>query len=319
MSFSFCLNKSELMVLAGFGLLFQGLNLDRKSKLIQDSQRLLCSVIEILERNQAPGAIDFKKVACAMISIDHSPKSGGAMNEPTSRRKSDGSMSAPKAFSKSARRFQAIASRFSTGSVAVIKRESGNVRRLTTPIIPIDKSPYSARSDSQGSSSSAVSETLAAQYPKCASSSQSLIERDTTKPPNLDYLSFNEDWTPSPRHISSDSQRTSKPYSYNALPSDGITQEAQNSMDALFPSADLFSTFLSPSPTSVDWSADLWNLASDVGNQPAAPSGISCSEEEITSGEELSTCDLSGDFPRMAIPAAGGPVGLDGLDNTFDL
>lgn len=318
MSFSFCLNKSELIVLAGFGLLFQGLNLDRESKLIQDSQRLLCSVIEILERNQAPGAAVFKKVACAMISIDHFPKRGGAINEPTSRRKSDGSMSAPKVFSKSARKFQAIASRFSTGSVPVIKRESGNVRRLTTPVVTTERSPFSARSDSQGSSSSAVSETLAAQYPKCASSWQSLVEHDTTKPPNLDYLSFNDDSIPSPRHVSSDSQRTSKPYSYNALPSDSVTQEAQSSMDALFPSADLFSTYLSPSPTSVDWSTDLWNLTSDVANQPA-PSRISCSEEEITSGEELSTCDLSGDFPPLAMPAAGGLVALDGLDGTFEL
>lgn len=316
MSFSFCLNKSELMVLAGFGLLFQGLNLDRKSKLIQDSQRLLCSVIDILERNNAPGAAEFKKVACAMISVDHFPKSGITVNEPTSRRKSDSSMPAPKAISKSARKLQAIASRFSTGSVPIIKRESGNIRRLTTSIMPTERSPFSARSDSQGSSSSAASENLAAQYPRCASSSQSLVQCETMKPPNLDYLSFNDDSTPSPRHVPSDGQNFPKPHSHNVLPSDSVTQEAQSSMDALFPSADLFSTYLSPSPTSVDWSTDLWNLASDIGNQPA-PSGNS--EEEITSGEELSTCDLSGDFPRMTIPAAGGLVGLDGLDGTFDL
>ncbi len=43
MSFSICLNKDNVLLLAGFGLLYQTLGLDRKGKLIQDSQRLLCT------------------------------------------------------------------------------------------------------------------------------------------------------------------------------------------------------------------------------------------------------------------------------------
>ena len=106
MSFSFCLNKNELLLLAGFGLLFQGLNLDRKGKLIQDSHRLLCSVTEILERNNAPGAADFKKIACAMISVDRFSKDAQAMP--------DGNMPAPK------KRFEII-SKITSISFALLK------------------------------------------------------------------------------------------------------------------------------------------------------------------------------------------------------
>ncbi|KAL8638815.1 MAG: hypothetical protein Q9226_008956, partial [Calogaya cf. arnoldii] len=96
MSFSFCLNKNELLLLSGFGLLFQGLDLNRKGKLLQDSQRLVCSVIAIVERNAALGSAAFKSVACAMISVDRFPKSVQAVkNSLSPRRKSDSNMRAP--------------------------------------------------------------------------------------------------------------------------------------------------------------------------------------------------------------------------------
>ena len=60
LSFSFCLNRNEVLVQAGFGLLFQTLGLARDGKLIKDSNRLVCSVMDMLERGSAAGSMEFR-------------------------------------------------------------------------------------------------------------------------------------------------------------------------------------------------------------------------------------------------------------------
>src|SRR3954471_2100458 len=49
LSFSFCLNRNEVLVQAGFGLLFQTLGLARDGKLIKDCNRLIFSIMDMLE------------------------------------------------------------------------------------------------------------------------------------------------------------------------------------------------------------------------------------------------------------------------------
>ena len=70
MSLSFCLNKHELLLLSGFGLLFQGLDLKEDGRFIWDNQRLVCSVIEILGRNVGLGALEFKRLACSILAVE---------------------------------------------------------------------------------------------------------------------------------------------------------------------------------------------------------------------------------------------------------
>lgn len=247
MSFSFCLNKNELLLLAGFGLLFQGLNLDRKGKLIQDSQRLLCSVIEILERNAAPGAADFKKIACAMMSVNSVPKNARVSEDPPTRRNSDDTMLAPKNASKSARKLQAIASRFA-GNAPIVKRKTTSARRSTAPTLPIDSISYYARSDSQNSVSSSVSDSMPQSgYSSHTTASQSPQQNASLKPPNLDYLSFNNDPTPSPYSMS---PRTSENINneMGGLPSCNDAEQGQPPLDSLFPTTDMFSAYLQTPP-----------------------------------------------------------------------
>ena len=45
---------------AGFGLLYQTLNLARDGKLIKDCNRLICCVMDMLERGSAAGALEFR-------------------------------------------------------------------------------------------------------------------------------------------------------------------------------------------------------------------------------------------------------------------
>lgn len=311
MSFSFCLNKNELLLLAGFGLLFQGLNLDRRGKLIQDSQRLLCTVIEILERNAAMGAAEFKTVACAMMSVERFSKSAQGSDDTAARRKSEGNMAAPK---ESARKLQTITSRFSTGSAQVVKRESTSGRRFTAPALSTGQLSGYDRSTSQNSVSSVVSDPIPQHgYSPRPTTSQSPRQNSSLKPPNLDYLSFN-DPTPSPNTMSPGSSRQFRT-------SDLANQQMQPPLDSLFPSEDVFSSYVSP-PPSADfvWCSDIWAMPSNVGNQPDASQGrVSFSEEDLTSGEELSSCEVGADFHGLAMPNVDGLVGLDGLDENFGL
>lgn len=314
MSFSFCLNKNELLLLAGFGLLFQGLDLDRKGKLIQDSQRLLCSVVEILERNAAMGAAEFKRVACAMISVERCPKGARGLDGTSARRISEGNMAAPKKTSRSTRKFQSIASRFSTGNAPVVKRESSSGRRFTAPTLPTGQLTGCDRSTSQNSVSSVVSDPMPQYgYSRRATSSQSPRQKPSLKSPNLDYLSFN-DSPPSQNGMSPDSSR-------QFMAPDLVNQQMQPPLDRLFPSDDVFSSYAS-SPPSADfgWCSDIWAMPSNLDEQPDALQGrLSLSEEDLTSGEELSTCDVGADFRSLAMSNVDGLVELDGLDESFGL
>ena len=314
MSFSFCVNKNELLLLAGFGLLFQGLNLDRRGKLIQDSQRLLCSVIEILERNAAMGAAEFKKVACAMISIERFPKGARGSDDTAARRKSEGNMAAPKESSRSARKVQAIASRFSTGNAPVVKREASSGRRFTAPNLPTGQFSGFDRSTSQKSVSSVASDPMPQHgYSRRNTNSNSPRQNSSSKPPNLDYLSFN-DSIPSPNNMSPGS-------SWQYRTPDMASQQLQPPLDSLFPSEDVFSSYVSPPPSAdFGWCSDIWAMPTNVGNQPDTSQGrVSFSEDDLTSGEELSSCDMGGEFRGLAMPNVDGLVGLDGLDEDFGL
>ena len=320
MSFSFCLNKNELLLLSGFGLLFQGLDLDRKGKLIQDSQRLMCSVIEILERNKAPGAAEFKKVACAMISVERNPKSNRGPEDTTSRRKSDGIMPAPKVSLKGAKKqIQAVASRISGGTFRHIKQEDPLCRRATAPSLSTSNVAIYSRSDSQNSIASAISEPSPQyNYTKASGILKSPHQAIPYETPNLDYLSFNNDQTPSPNFPSAMSGNLYK--DTEALNS--ILQQPQPPYEGLFPSPEMLSVYISPSPSSAtyDWASEVWAMPSDLGGHPtSAPSVLSFSEEELTSGEELSSCDMGREYRGIVMPNVDEFSGLEGLEGSFNL
>ena len=64
MSFSFCINRNEVLTLCGLSLLYQGLDLKQEGKLMKDGQRLVCTVVKCLDKAKAPGAIRLQKTCC---------------------------------------------------------------------------------------------------------------------------------------------------------------------------------------------------------------------------------------------------------------
>lgn len=121
MSFTFCLNQDEILVLSGFGLLFQGLSLDSASKILKDNQKMVFAVADILEKSHAPCAPEFRKIAqsffpAATPKRQSSPKNATANHATLSRHNSD-SVVAPGPTSSSLpsstkKQLKAIASRF---------------------------------------------------------------------------------------------------------------------------------------------------------------------------------------------------------------
>ncbi|KAF2222002.1 fungal-specific transcription factor domain-containing protein [Elsinoe ampelina] len=94
LSFSFCLNKEELLVLAGFGSLMQTLDLEDGSKVLRDNQKTLALIISQLDQMKASVASEFRRVACSYLPTSRRAPSNSSSSS-SSRHGSLGSMPAP--------------------------------------------------------------------------------------------------------------------------------------------------------------------------------------------------------------------------------
>lgn len=339
MSFSFCLNRNEVLILSGFGLLFQGLDLNRHGKLIKDNHRLVCSVIELLERASAPGAAEFKKVACSMLSIE-----GVAKNNSEStlalQPKPAAPMPAPRDTTRSARKqLQAIASRFSFSANRMAKQEQNATRRATIPETGPGIVPTFVRNNSQLSISSARSEPALVHtarqrsiYPSTPTHPDSaLVQGGRQRPPanreppirmaatpmdgpNLDYLPFSNDPVPTdPMAQRTDKLNVSTIEWERLLGS--LDSGQSNIYDGIYggsaagSAADMLSNNHAPSSfeggRSLGRSPDAsWSDSHLHLSLGAMKSVLSISDESLTSGsgEDLSTssCDLGLGGSRQA-------------------
>ena len=315
MAFSFCLDKNGLLLLAGLGLLYQGLELDSKGRLIQDSQRLMCSVIDTLERKGAPGSTDFKRVACAMNTVDRDSEGPKVLDSKTApRRMSDGIMPAPKTMAKTPRKqLQALASRF-TSAVAPLPVKQGITwsRRSTVPNV----ARLYARSDSQNSISSAISDPTHRSEHYKSGTTRPASYTATSETPNLDYLSFGSEAMSNLDSRPHTSGTMLKDPKADHLTGPNSEQQLDIPFNSLFPSPDVLSAYISTSSSGThDWGPDMWTVAPPPSNDTAcAHSVLSFSEEEITCGEELSTGDLGVKYRGIAIPSLDA---LDGFDGNF--
>ncbi|KAL9100869.1 MAG: hypothetical protein Q9163_003813 [Psora crenata] len=285
MSFSFCLNQNHVLTMAGFGLLFQTLDLDRKGKLIEDSQRLLCSVMSRLERDRARGAAEFKKIACAIISVERPPKTAPTVSKAaTIHRKPNPAMPAPKSNSKSPGNFRASTYRNSSTPSPRVEEDLER-QRLTSPTLSPSMLPGHSLNDGRSMVRSPASNpwhnTELKKEPNIISS---LSSSEHINLPNLDYLDFN-DGPVAPSNKASPPLTKSSSYVLGAATHCMNTSE-QGGLEAAFPATDIFS-YMSESPLgSFVWSPDIWNMATDLNDQPqAAQRRPSFPEEELMKRE----------------------------------
>lgn len=355
MSFSFCLNKNEMLTLCGLSLLYQGLDLKQEGKLMQDGQRLVAAVVQLLEKANAPGAADFKKLSASM-TIDtqvRSPsgRSPNGMGAPTS------SKSTP---SPHVAKQQIRPQIYRHGSASMSENDllsqQEKLRRATLPNIN-PRQEYMPHGRSSMDSTRSESPMSKRDYRNSSSQLPAMLKPrlvKNEKPPNLDYLSLSN--TPVASQPQSPVQSRPQPSQNNAhtpiFTSTGYSVSKTSGVspsewEALLGSLDggqtnLYDAIyggpalsLTDNATSNygDWSPDSqWDMTSltmnDFGNEApgAARSVLSFSEESLSSGEDLSTSELSLGGGRqdyghhlMGSGTAGDGYLLEGLDATFGL
>ncbi|KAF1849308.1 uncharacterized protein K460DRAFT_305313 [Cucurbitaria berberidis CBS 394.84] len=330
LSFSFCINRNEVLVQAGFGLLFQTLNLARDGKLIKDSNRLVCSVMDMLEGGSAAGFTEFRRVGCSMVAI---PRVEQMPAPPLSRHNSDGNMGAPMdTFRATQKSLKAIAARFSPSAIKA-RQEAQEPRRATLPAIspnmgvhanPSSTSLSSIRSEPPIARSeptlSPLSHRASFTMPNKRRPSQSNNQHR-----NIDYLSF----------------ATDPLASYALQATHGVKSEVSTSdWERLLSSLDngqtnIYDTIYGGTPadalvdvaplsasgdSNVTWSPNVWNWGSGNEQAPPPQSVLSFSDESLTSCEEFGsgTCDY-GSTPGSDRLYTGIMIPDMGLDGNFGL
>jgi hypothetical protein len=322
MSFTFCVNKHELLILSGFGLLFQGLGLKKDGKLVRDHQKVIQSISQILERTHAPAGTPFKKFTCSLLAMDSPVPSPDIMlpDRPQPRNNPEPKMLAPPVCSKGpGRRLGTVPPRFPSGNDGRRPKEDYTLTRRST--VPDLTAPQYTRAGSQISISSVQSEPTIRRTSTISSPPQSLPSGEHL---NLDYLSFGEDLSPVPSYPPPPvaSKPTPSP-DWDRLLGYVDTNQNFTECENNYLTPDFFtpSLELPPGDAVQDCSAEMWNMSDNnngVQNTEQARSVLSFSEESLTSNsEQQSSCDMANrEYLGYAVPHMVGE-NMGGMD-TFN-
>jgi len=347
LSFSFCLNRNEVLVQAGFGLLFQTLTLAREGKLIKDSNRLVCSVMDMLERGNAAGYAEFRRVGCGIVAV---PQVEQMPAPPLSRHNSEGHMGAPlDTFRATQKSLKALAARFSP-SMMKNARQDQEPRRATLPALspsvgahanPSLTSLSSIRSEPPVARSeptlSPLSHRASFSMPNKRRPSQPTPQHQQQQQQqqqqrNIDYLSFANDPLASYALQNNQGIKTEVSTSDWERLLSSLDNGQTNIYDTIYggPPADALVDVAPQSAntdnSNVTWSPNVWNWSAYSSEAPPPQSVLSFSDESLTSGEEFSTgaCDYGSTpgsdrlYPGIMIPGDyDSTTGLTGLDATY--
>ncbi|KAH7068067.1 fungal-specific transcription factor domain-containing protein [Paraphoma chrysanthemicola] len=337
LSLSFCLNRNEILVQAGFGLLFQTLDLARDGKLIKDCNRLVCSVMDMLESGNAAGYTDFRRIGCTLVAV---PRVEQMAAPSLSRHNSESSMGAPSdTFRATQKTLKAIAARFSPGALKNGRQEPQEPRRATLPAISPSMGVHGNQSSSSLSSIRseppvARSEPTLSPMSHRASFSMSNKRRpspQTFQQRNIDFLSFANDPLASYALSANGGVKSEVSSSDWERLLSSLDNGQTNIYDTIYggPPADalLDMTPLSaPADNNATWSPNTWNWNA-YNEQNPPQSVLSFSDESLTSGEEFSSNPYEmGSTPGsdrlysgIMIPDMSTPTGFSGLDGNFGL
>jgi len=356
MSFSFCLNKNEMLTLCGLSLLYQGLDLKQEGKLMQDGQRLIVSVIHFLEKSRAPGAADFKKLAASMINLDPQSRVSPGRSPNSMAAPASGKSTPSPPMAKQQIRPQIYRHGSATMSETDLLSQQEKLRRATVPSI-MHRQDYNPHGRTSTDSTRSESPTSKRDFRSPAQQLPTMLKPRTLKnekPPNLDYLSLSNtpvqsqpqspvqsrtqqqqpvpnNHTPMYQHNPYSTTKTSSvsPSEWEVLLG-SLDGGQTNLYDAIYGGPALSLTDNSSSNYG-DWSPDSqWDMTSftmnDFSSAPgAARSVLSFSEESLSSGEDLSASDLGLggrplDYRQVLLPGSGSDgYLLEGLDATFGL
>jgi hypothetical protein len=359
MSFSFCLNKNEMLTLCGLSLLYHGLDLKQEGKLMQDGNRLVSVVIKYLETAKAPRAADFRRLAASMINLDTKPKPSNAMGAPSSTKPAVAPLPNTKPNTSPSGRHKQLQSQVHRHASASMSEsdllsQQEKLKRVTLPNVSSQPSESQSHHYGRTSMDSAWSESAMDKrdYRGSAPHSRTILKPragKTSKLPNLDYLSLHT--TPTQSQPQAQPSQTTQVSHGSILPTSAYsgpkTTAESTEWDVLLGSFDDRNLYdaIYGGPSSAhlslgaagsnygSWSPESWDLASapvgDFMNAATSQSVLSLSDEGLSSGEEPSANEMGQADPEFAykddfLPGAGllsdGYRYLyDGSDGTFGL
>lgn len=327
MSFSFCLNKMDALVLCGVTLLYQSLELKHDSKLIKDVERLTNSVLKTLQKARAPGICDLKRVARMLIVVNEPPQSASMQRSPGTTMAAPPRASPPASGLKKGLPYGRHAG--ATMSEADLLSQQEKLRRMTMPSASATR-PELYRTPSRASFDHATTEQSTTQRDHRFSISQiqqTMMRMSPTHKAkaNMDYLSLNNNATPGPQPASPNQTHLSHsqpippahqpqvsmypPSTMNKGVSGGgislseweallgAMDGGQNNVyDAMYGGPALsLETPTSAATNYTEWSPDPWELSRftigdlELNTSAAGPQSVlSLSDESLSSGDDLS-------------------------------
>lgn len=314
LTFSFCLNKNELLTLSGFGVLFQALDLDKDSKLMKDNEKSFCSVAEVLGRRNAPGTAEFKRIGCSLLSVlrtqDHQELSKKAADV------ADVSLQTQK-------QLQALSARYSSHALEPKQRKPTSLADAESMRAPPDtlrkRSLHKEFSVISNSASISLPRRPSSQTTCTSTSSEAGLKResidssgttsyDTTSfTPNLDFFPLINNgmfdqrlkFELTPDEVAWEGVLSGFDDNYFNSHSSGFTNEL-TAEAFLAPTQTYHPQLQPPYATEPSWPTEFWGHGANFGVTPQPPSVLSFSDESFTSAEDLSSIDLSCTVGDMA-------------------
>ncbi|RDW62848.1 fungal-specific transcription factor-containing protein [Coleophoma crateriformis] len=343
MSFSFCLNKNEMLSLCGLSLLYQCLDLKQDSKLRQDGERQVEVVLKYLEKGKAPGYNDFKKLTGTMLSKGIT-NGDARIPAPISAKPTP---SPP----MSKKNIQPGTSRHYSASMSEqdLLAQQEKLRLATLPNLAKnhESMPSMGRSSTEPVRHDPAHRPDVRRPSQLSPTARGTLSNQRTNP-NLDYFALGN--TPADSQANSPQSRPhtiglgpqplqtyQNPQSYENSKSSAISASEweallgsldagqTNMYDAIYggpaislpsePSRTTPSTYASSSFD--EWSPESWDMTSLSMNDLSshqAQSVLSFSEESLSSGEDLSASEMS----NRGLDCSDQYL-LEGLDATFGL
>lgn len=335
MSFSFCLNKADLLMLCGMALLYQGLELKQESKLLKDNEKVVNAIVQTVERMKASIAYDFRRVADLLIKVDEPPPSPstspGHSADPTLR-KAPVSKPKKKSSSQASQSQQYPIGRHSSVSETDLLAQQEKLKRVTIQLPELaraaDAQPHRSLSRSSLDSARPSPASLLQRRDQRLSMSQAVMvaRASPTQKPNLDYLALGNPLTqqpspPSPVHSHpvvsptfytpvQPSQKSSTAHGSGISASEweallGPIEGGQSNLyDNMYCAPHL--SLDTPVTSAVDgsWSPESLDLSTFNLGDFANPHGSSSSEESLSSvsgGDDFSSLD----FREFAVGQGG--------------
>ncbi|KAI4863868.1 fungal-specific transcription factor domain-containing protein [Hypoxylon rubiginosum] len=314
MSFSFCLNKTDVLVLCGTSLLYQSLDLKQESKLMKDAERLVNDVIKLLLKAKASGSYELKRVASLLITIDVPSQNMSMRTSPDSAMAAPPSRKSPSLLNYGRKKSPYSAGRYPGSSMSEtdLLSQQEKLRRMTLPNSQIAR-PEIHRTQSRASLDMGQEHAMPRQDQRFSISQiQQQVMRlsplHRSKQRNLDYLSLHEaplesqtspppqSQNPSSRQMGHGQQQQIQHPPNRAVKNGGsgggisiseweallgaMDGGQTNIYDALYggPGLSLTETPTSAATTMGEWSPESWDLSNfnigDLTTNPGGPQSV---------------------------------------------